>query len=214
MDNNVDKRFVGISNPDGSNQQYIEHIGSEAPRVKVQWSPNKQVMATYEKGANSDFQRLYFIGPNAQEFGAIDLNGYGAQIKYTPDAEQIVYSAHNSFTGHKPRLNIVDASGDDIGGNSRVVELSTWANKCTITSNTTMYCAVPKEMPEGAGWFPELADNIGDYIYQVDLQTGSTSFIAEPEVDYSINKMIVSADGSKLYFTDKTTQTLHEIKLK
>jgi len=38
--------------------------------------------------------------------------------------------------------------------------------------------------------------------------------ITEPENDYTIDQLQVSADGSNLYFTDKASQALHMIKLK
>jgi len=38
--------------------------------------------------------------------------------------------------------------------------------------------------------------------------------VAEPEYDFTIEQIAVSADEDALYFTDKLTGNLHTIKLK
>ncbi|HCC22954.1 TPA: hypothetical protein DF272_02135 [Candidatus Falkowbacteria bacterium] len=214
MDANVDKRFIGTSSADGSGQKYVEFLGNKDNKVKVNWSPNNQIIATYEKATSGEFNTLYFIGPNNENYRSLDVNGFGVQLQFNPDGDKMVYSAHNSVSENKPQLYVTDASPDAIGYNHKKINLNTWADKCTFANASTMYCAVPKIMPEGAGWFPELADNEPDNIYKVDVNTGATSFIAEPEFEYTINQMQVSQDGSSLFFTDKQTNTVHKIKLK
>lgn len=214
MDINPEKRFLAIASPDGSNQKYVEYLGTAADDVSVLWSPNNQVIATINKGGSSNFTEIQFIGQNNENFKSLEVNGQGVQMQYTPDSQRLIYSAHNSYTDNKPVLYIVDAAGDSIGQNHNNLNLHTWADKCTFADSSTVYCSVPKEMPQGAGWFPELAEEFGDYIYKIDLTTGSTSFLAEPEYEYSIEQMTISEDGTTLYFTDTTTQTVHKIKIK
>jgi len=214
MNSNVDKRFLGTSNPDGSNAKYIEYIGGEDHNVTVKWSPTNQIAATYATGSNADYSKIYFIGQNKENFRSIDANGYNVEYDYTPTGSHIVYSAQNSLSGHKPVLYAVEASGDRIGYGHTNLKLQTWPDKCTFSNDTTMYCAVPKEMPDGAGWFPELTDNIGDNIYKVNIATGSVSFVAQPQYEYNIEQMQVSENGETLFFTDKFSQTLHKMQLK
>jgi hypothetical protein len=211
---NPDKRFIGTANPDGSGAKYIEYIGGKDNEVTVKWSPTGQIAATYNTGGNSDFSKLYFIGQNKENFRAIDINGYNVEYQYSPTGSHLIYSAQNSTTGHTPVLNIVEAAGDRIGYGHTSLKLQTWSDKCTFANKSTMYCAVPKEMPEGAGWFRELTDDIGDNIYKVDLETNSVSFVAQPQYEYNINQMQVNEDGSTLFFTDKLSQSLHKIQLK
>jgi hypothetical protein len=214
MDQNPDKRFLAVASPDGSNQKYLEFLGYKADKVDVLWSPNNQVVATFRETVSTSTSKIYLIGQNQENFRAIEANGQNITMQYTPTGERLVYSAQNSYSQNKPVLYIVDAAGDNIGKNHYSLNLNTWADKCAFADNTTMYCAVPKEMPDGAGWFPELADGIGDYIYKVNLTNGNKSLIAEPEYDYPINQITVSDDGATLFFTDKTTNSVHQIKLK
>lgn len=214
MNANTQKRFLAISNPDGSAQKYLEHLGTQANKVTVQWSPTNNIVGTFNDSSTYDFSKIYLIGTNQENFRAIDINGYNVDYQYNPSGSHIVYSAQNRQSEHKPLLHIVEASGDRIGYNNISLNLNTWADKCTFQNNTTMYCAVPKELPTGSGWVRELADNVGDYIYRVDLASGSVSFVAEPQYEYNIEQIQVSTDGSILYFTDKYSGNLHSIKLK
>ena len=214
LNNNPDYRFLAIANPDGSEQQYIEPLGSKPNDFKVDWSPNEKIVAQYKTGKSAEFSKLFFVGKNGENFKAVTVNGYGLETKWTPDGSKLLYSAHNIYSSNKPLLHIVDASGENIGYNHQSLKLNTWADKCSFAGTKTVYCAVPKELPAGANYVPELADNIADYIYKVDLQTGSKSFVAEPEFGYTIDQITVSEDGENLYFTDKFSENLHLIKLK
>ena len=189
-------------------------MGSKSGDFKVDWSPNGKIVAQYKSGGTEDTSKIYFVGQNNENYKALDLRGYGAQTKWTPDGARLLYSAHSAATNNKPELYIVDASGDNIGYNHQSLKLNTWADKCTFANADTMYCGVPKEMPENANMMPSIADNIPDYIYKVDLKTGVKSFVAEPEYDFTIDQIVVSGDEGSLYFTDKLTGNLHTIKLK
>lgn len=211
---NSEYRWIGMSNPDGSGQKYLEHLGNQYNRFKIDWAPTGDKIAQYNPGASASTSRLLFVGLNGENYKAIDLRGYGIETQWTPDGSRILYSGHTISTDHKPVLNIVNASGDTIGYDHQSLNLNTWVNKCSFADKDTVYCAVPKELPYGASYAPEIADDIPDYIYKVNLKTGAKSFVAEPEYNYTIEQIQVSEDGSTLFFTDKTTQALHSIRLK
>lgn len=211
---NPEYQFLAVANADGSGQKYIEYIGDDVNNFKIDWSPNGQIVAQYKTGKSVNTSKLFFLGQHGENFKAITVNGYGVQTKWAPNGDKLVYNSYSVSSENKPQLYVVDAAGNNIGYNHNSVKLSTWIDKCAFSGESTLYCAVPKKMPEGAGLVPALADNTPDYIYKVDLETGVKSFIAEPEFDYTIDKMQVSEDGSTLYFTDKSTQELHMMKLK
>ncbi len=214
MNVNPDLQWIAMANPDGSGQKYIEPLGMSANRFEIDWAPSGDKIAQYNPGASATTTRLLFIGLNGENYRDIDLRGYGVETQWTPDGSRVLYSAHNIHTDHKPVLNIVNASGDTIGYDHQEIGLNTWAYKCTFADADNVYCAVPKELPYGADFAPEIADNIPDYIYKVNLKTGSKSFVAEPEYDYTIENMQVSEDGKTLFFTDKATGALRSLKLK
>ena len=211
---NEDYRFMGIANADGSGQKYLEYMGDEQNNFITDWSPNNKMVAQYKSGKSGTSAELFFLGQYDEKFKSITVNGYGLETTWTPDGSKLVYSAHNAFSDHKPLLHVVDAAGEKVGYNHHSLKLNTWASKCTFASKDIMYCAVPKELPYGAGLVPRIADDTADYIYKVDIKKGIKSFVAEPEIGYSLDQLQVSKDGSKLYFTDKGTKGLHLINLK
>lgn len=211
---NLDHNFLAIANPDGSQQKYLEPIADQSNRVQINWSPSGHVVATYYEAKNSTNAEIFLIGQNGENYRSIDAKGFGVESKWLPDGKRLVYNSYNLENDNKPSLHIVDAYGDRIGYNHNDLGVNTWIDKCTFQGKNTMYCAVPKYLPENAGFQPAIADDIPDYIYKIDLNTGAKAIIAEPELTYSINSMRVSEDGKYLYFTDKSSGSVHYIQLK
>lgn len=209
-----DNRWLVIANDDGSKAQLIEPLGKNADKVLSSWSPNNLSIALFEESIDFDRQKVYFIGKNKENFKSATIEGRGFQPKWTPDGERLLYSVYSSANNLKPSLWLVDAKGETIGANRKQLELQTWANKCNLANSITLYCAVPKTLPEGAGLFPELAEQTTDNIYKVNLKTGAKTLIAIPDGDYNIADIVVSQDEGNLYFTDKVTGRIYKIKLR
>lgn len=214
MNNLDDYKYMGIASPDGSSIKYLTTIGYKANQFKVDWSPNGQMVGQFTEPSGPGTSNIYFVGKNNENFPALTVNGYGVETKWAPNDNRLIYSAYNEFSSNKPLLHIVDADAANMGGNHYSLGLNTWPDKCTFHGTSTLYCAVPKNLPEGADLVPAIADDIPDNIYKVDLKTGAKSFIAQPESPHTIGKMEVSANGKNLFFQDKNTQTVHNIKLK
>ncbi|PIR94757.1 hypothetical protein COT95_02435, partial [Candidatus Falkowbacteria bacterium CG10_big_fil_rev_8_21_14_0_10_37_6] len=83
-----------------------------------------------------------------------------------------------------------------------------------FANQTTLYCAVPDVLPEGAGLFPELAQNSVDSLYKINTTTGAKTLIAIPEGYFNINDLMIQEDESNLYFTDSFSGNLYKVKLK
>ena len=202
------------SNDDGSGATIIDAIGKNADKVIPSWSPNNLSIALFQESMDFDRQRIYFVGKNKENFKATIVNGRGFQHQWDSEGKKMLYSVYSSDTNLNPNLWIVDAQGESIGQNRKRLNLQTWAEKCNFSSDTTIYCAVPKTLPEGAGVFPQLAKQTSDNIYKVDLQTGTKQLISVPDNEYNIDNIIVSEDESNLYFTDSFAKQIHKIKLK
>lgn len=210
----TDNRWLAIANPDGSGARAIEPMGEEDASVFPMWSPNNQVVALHTKYINADNQELYFIGQNQENFKSAVVAGAGFQGQWTPQGNKILYSAYSANSDYKPELWIMGAEGDNIGSNRTALNLQTWASKCVVSSDSEAYCAVPKELPEGAGVVPEIAATTPDTLYKINLDTGVKLKMAETVDNLTMDNLIVSEDGKYLFFTDHATGRLNKIQLK
>ncbi|MEI8360634.1 MAG: hypothetical protein WCG01_00680 [bacterium] len=213
MANDVNNRWLAVTSADGNKVYPVERIGDEASIIPS-WSPNKQIVAMYTEGAGLNSQKVYFVGLNGENFKSATIDGRDFRPQWSPQGDVLAYSTYSDSSDLKPSMYVVPAQGEHIGENTKNLEINTWADKCSFADNTTLYCAVPKELERGAGLFPKMADNTADDIYKIDVQSGLKTKIAVPETDLNIVEMSISADGSNLFFNDKATGLLHKIKLK
>lgn len=209
-----ENRWLAVTNTDGTQVRALESLGENADRVQVAWSPNNQIVAMFTEGIDFNRQNLYFIGLHHENFKSTVIEGRGFQGKWSPKGDKLLYSVYSSRTDQKPTLWIVDAQGDNIGRGRKNLKINTWANKCTYINDTEIYCAVPEELPEGSGMFPELAASTKDRLYKINTVTGLRKLVAVPDGTYNMSNLVVSKNGYYLYFTDKTTKRIYKIKLK
>jgi len=218
MSDYPENTWLAIAQADGSRPQPIEHMGENADKVVVSWSPNSQVVAFSSTGEARGVweQEILLIGQNQENYKSLIVDGRDFEPKWSPQGDKIVYSVYSSETGYRPQLYLVNAQGDQIGQNRKSLRLATWAHKCTFNKNgTVIYCAVPKELPEGAGLVLELAEDSRDDFYKIDVTTGMVSFLAEDAMGgYDVEEIYLSDDETYLYFTDVNTEQLRYIRLK
>ncbi|MBT3690497.1 hypothetical protein HOE31_02710 [bacterium] len=202
---NKENNWIVTANSNGSNIRFIEQIGDRASDVNVDFSPNNQVVATFRDSYDANRQEIIFIGQNQENFKSFVPEGRGFEGVWTPNGTRMFYSVYSANTSFKPQLWIVDAQGNNIGLNNTDLRLNTWAHKCTINgSGGSAYCAVPRDLPTGSGWYPELANEVPDDFYLINLETGSYSLLAVPDSDtgYQAQNVMLSSDESTLYFTN------------
>ncbi len=208
-----DNRFLVAASEDGSQVRNIEEIGTNNT-VQTDWSPNNQIIATYNKSLDFNRQEVFFIGLNGENFKSTTVEGRGLTYEWSKTGDRLLYSVYNANSDMKPLLWIVDAQGDSINKNRQSLELNTWADKCTFASNTEIYCAVPTNLETGAGLVRALADDNNDEIYKIDLTTGVKKLIATPNGNFNVETLVVNDSQSQLTFSDKNTGQLYKIKLK
>ncbi|MFA6027679.1 MAG: hypothetical protein WC752_02025 [Patescibacteria group bacterium] len=212
-------RWLGTINPDGSDPKGIERLGENGDKVQVSWSPSGKAIATYNDYMDGDRQKVIPIGLNGENYKQMTVEGRDFNYQWSPDGKQMIYSVFGSYSDFKPTLWVVDAEGDAIGNNRVPLEIDTWVDKCTFGTGSTAYCAVPNDLPTGAGYNKDIANDTPDSIYKIDIKTGTKSLIAVPTSAtgtsaYTVDSMNISADGTYLYFTDKAEKNIHKIKLK
>lgn len=209
-------RYVVVSNPDGSGARPVQEMGVNDDEVRVEWSPNNQIIATATTGRKSgvDEQEIYLIGQNQENFRSITVQGMDFRPQWSPTGDRLLYSVAGDSSDWKPQLWITDAQGDNIGRNRRSFAVNTWADKCTFSDSETIYCAVPDELPTGAGLQPTLSDGTPDSIFKINLTTGLQTRVAIPEGSHTVESIMLSPDKKTMFFTDKGSGTLNKIMLK
>lgn len=213
-----DDRWIITSSPDGQGQELIQALGRESRNVKVDWSPNNQVVATFREPTSSAGEEVFFIGFNNENFLSLQTNGIGFEHSWSPTGKQVLYSVYNESTNYNPVLYIAGAEGDNIGLGNRSLKIQTWPDKCVFESEDYVYCAVPQYLDQGSGIFREQVEAVADTIYKIDLINNSSAPIAFPQTDsrasFTIENMMISDDGTELYFTDRLSGQIHRMKLR
>lgn len=207
--------WLGVATPDGSEIKFVEPMNNAEEDVQVAWSPNNQVIAFYREGRGLNQSEIYLIGQNGENFKSLTVQGRGFKGKWLDDGKNVIYQIYSEASGSRPMLWVTRADGDNIGMNNNSLGIQTWLDKCAI-AGTNAYCAVPEYLPEGAAYVPEVADDIPDLFYRIDLNTGSKTLLAKPVGDltkYTASEVMVSQDQSVLYFVDKATGGLYSINL-
>lgn len=194
-----DNRWLGIANPDGTSAQAIEPLGNNGNEVIVDWSPTRQIVAMRHVSTAKDEQTIYMVGLNGENFKSITAPGLGFQSAWSPTGQQLTFSVSSAATGYRPQLWIADSAGENIGNNRRSLPINTWIEKCSFASNTQLICAVPKEMPVGAGLAPGIQAELEDEIYSIDTTTGQSTRIAVPNTSLSAKKILVTPDKQTAY---------------
>jgi len=209
-----DNRWLAVVSDQGAGAIKIAALGNNADAVLPSWSPNNQTVAMFTEGAGFDRQNVFFVGLNNENFKALSIEGRGFEPKWSPRGDRLLYSVYTSENGLKPELWVANAQGENIGSGREKLGIQTWADKCAFATNAEIYCAVPQELEEGAGLFPELANNTRDNLYKIDAQTGLKRLIAVPDGEYTMSNLIIADNGGYLYFTDANTGRINRIKLK
>jgi len=213
-----ENNWLSISLADGSQAKPIEHLGDNADKVTMSWSPNNQIIAFSATGSPRGTweQEMLLIGQNNENFKALIIDGRDFEPQWSPQGDKLVYSVYSAEFDYQPRLYIVDGQVNNPGANKKVLNLTTWAHKCAFNNDGSfLFCAVPKELPEGAGLVKELAEGIRDDFYKINTETGSVSFLAEGAMGgYNVESIYISEEENYLYFTDADSHRLRYIQLK
>jgi hypothetical protein len=210
-----DNRWIVSTNPDGTNVKLIEPLGDNADKVILDWSPNRQIVGMSRTGQSLglDREEILFVGLNGENYKSMIVEGRGIETNWSTEGKQLLYSVYNQRNDFKPELWIVNAEPNTIGGGRRVLNLNTWANKCSFADERFVYCGVPEELPTGAGFAPGLADTIPDKLVKVDTQTGTLTEIQLEGNFHVIDSIQISDDGKTVYFSDKHQSGLFEVAL-
>lgn len=208
-----DERWLATADANGGSTRRIAPLGENGDMVNVDWAPNNQVIATYSRPDGLSRSDLYFVGFNGENFPLSRLNGLNFEGRWTPDGDTLLYSVAEQALEFRPRLWVVNGTGETMGRNRQPIALSTWPHKCTFAGDSTAYCGVPTEVPAGAGLIPSVTDTIPDELYKVDTNTGTITKIATPASQVNVESLQLSADGKTLFIHDKFTGAIKKVQV-
>lgn len=215
-------RWLVVSNDNGSNVTSVQALGDNENKVQINWSPNDQVIAFADTSAVAgnnttsgfDTKIIYPVGKNQENFKGLVVEGFGFASTWSPSGKTILYSVYGDYSQGKPLLWLVNGTAATMGENRHSLGVNTWVDKCTWSSDTVVYCAVPQNLPDNAGLQRTIYANYPDTLYKLDLASNRNSVVAIPETDTTMLNLSISADGSLLYYSDGLSGQLKLIKLK
>lgn len=209
-----ESRWLVTTNDNGTGARIVEPMGENADRVTVNWSPSKQVAAFSQTGEplGAERREVLFIGLNGENLKSTVVEGLGFEPQWSPTGKKLLYSVYSSRSDYKPELWIVNSYGDDIGSGRQLLNLNTWSDKCTFGDDSTLFCAVPKELPQGAAMARDIANDISDNLFKIDLKTGLKTPITL-DGDYNIANISYDTTHNKIFFTDLNKVGVFESKL-
>ncbi len=209
-----ENRWLVVAKDDGTGTKLIEPLGDNGDRVTVDWSPSRQTVALSRTGApqGADRVEVLFVGLNGENFKSTVVEGLNFQPQWSPTGKKLLYSVDSARSDFKPELWVVNSYGDDIGSNRQTLRLNTWANKCSFGDDNTLFCAVPRDLPQGAGMSPAIADTLPDDMYKIDLKTGLTTNVPLGN-NFHINSISYDAKKNKVLFTDPNKQGVFQVNL-
>jgi hypothetical protein len=215
-----DNRYLVTTNTDGSNAQSLERLGENDAFVTPNWSPDGQVVATFQQGAGEN-SNILFIGQHGENFKSLPVPGRNFIGTWSRDGAHMLFSVSSPNTSDNPALFVVDARGDTIGQNLLDLNITTFADKCTFsrTSANVAYCAVPDHLEPGSGIIRGATTDETDQFYRIDLTTGQRTLLADPvdasgRFTFNAGSLNLSANESTLFFTDAATGKIYQIKLR
>lgn len=209
-------RWMVLASTDGSTAKSIIPLGTNEDKVDVSWSPNDSVVGFSTTGTTQTGfgrQQILPLGKNNENYKGLIVEGLNFNSLWSPSGAQIIYDVSGERDNYKPMLWLVKGEPGSLGDNRRSLGLNTWAEKCTFSGETTLYCAVPNGLPDNSGIQPSKALGLDDTVYKIDLSTFRMSVVGTPSEGHTMNNLNVTADGRNLFYTD-LRGNLHKMQLR
>jgi len=208
-----ENRFISITDTNGGAYRQIERLGNQDENVHISWAPNDKYVALFIDSIDGSRSEVYPIGFYGENYRKFTVEGRDLRFEWSPSGDKLLYSVHNVRSDYKPTLWIVNTSPELLATGRNKLEINTWADKCTFASERTAYCAVPRQLEAGTGFRPDLASNVPDDFYKIDIVSGTKELMAQPLFSTTVNKMIISQDGKSLYWLDLNTGQINKMNL-
>lgn len=210
-----ESRYLVTTRDDGTGTKIIANMGNNSQFVDINWSPSRQVVAFSQTGQpqGGDRREVLMVGLNGENFKSLIVEGSNFESNWSTTGRKLAYSVNNASSDYKPQLWVVDSYGDSIGDNRQLLNINTWAEKCTFASDTTLFCGVPRTLPTGAGINKNIANSTYDDLYKIDLTNGLKTPISLGSTNYTIKDISYNKTKNKLLITDINQIGIFEVNL-
>ncbi|MCC6639403.1 hypothetical protein IT409_02495, partial [Candidatus Falkowbacteria bacterium] len=209
---NKEDRWLVVVDDEGKNKTLVEHLGENEDRVQVQWNPNNKIIATSAKSIDGNRAEVIFLNENQVMYNKAVIQGRDLKYQYSPSGNKMLYSVYNPNSNYLPTLWITSSDPSAIDSGRIDTGLNTWADKCDFSNEATIYCAVPKEIGKYSGILRSNNESDDD-IYAIDTQSGRATLATSLLIPTEISALMVSADGSKIFYVDEDTQEVSSIDI-
>lgn len=201
LSSNPNSNTLVVTATDGTGTQVVAPLGNSAVDVTLNWSPNGNVVGFSETGtiqSNFGTYEIFLIGEDGEASGKLVTEGTNFSATWAPDNSAILYSVAESDNSYKSALWVTDSDGS----NRRRLGVQTWVEKCTFSSSTEIYCAIPREFPIGGGEDHSVV-TAPDDVYKININSGRATLIAQPVLDLQMFDLSVTDAEDLLYFADQ-----------
>jgi len=188
----------------------VQMFSSPLTEWLSQW-PSSNTITLTTKPSNAVPGYMYTTGPNKKGLTKVLSKINGLTTLTSPSGNLVLFGNNNLS------LNIYNIENSQ----TTPVTIKTMPEKCVWnSSNTTIYCAVPKSINGGNypdSWYQGVT-SFNDEIWGIDAGTGTAALLLDPsgvpggeEVDGI--KLSLDEKENFLFFIDKKTSYLWEFKL-
>lgn len=204
-----------LAKANGSENKEILTI-SQKGRIDMSAVPQSPLISYWPQSSNTKLSPLYQINLSTETNKEIFSGKYGASYLYSPNGEKILLSWAPEKNGSRLALGIINK----YGGQYSDLGFPTLTSKCVWNkASDVLYCAVPTEIPQ-ATVMPDdyLSGKITttDVFWKINVVTGEKERLVELSnitQSFDATNLLISSDERALYFTDRKSQKLYEIKL-
>lgn len=187
------KTKISKSDIDGKNWKNL----TDYPLSNVEFGliPNSNLIYFCPEGSAFQKTACYSLTESGQDLKTITKEEYGQEIKFSEDGKKILYTSTNS-QGSELNLNIMGSDGTQ----KKYLQINTLAEKCVLSGNEKVFCAVPELIPIGSAMPDDYRNHkfvTNDIFWEVDLSTLSKSRLSEiKDFDWGNN------DATGLFFLE------------
>ena len=198
-----------VTNTSGANKTQV--FTSPYTEWLTQW-PNKSLITVTTKPASGIPGFMYGVNPNMKDFNKIMGGVNGLTTLTSPNGKLVL------FSDDRLNLSVLDRET----GESKNTNLRTLPEKCVWGYDSeVIFCGVPQFVPFGDypdSWYKGQT-SFNDSIWQISLGgEGGNQVISNPvtEVKESLDvlRLTLSTDGKYLFFMNKKSPYLWELRLK